>query len=360
MIMSDEYYMQRCFDLAWKGIGKVTPNPMVGAVLVHEGRIIGEGYHRAYGQAHAEVNALESVADQDRALLPASTLYISLEPCCFHGKTPPCTDLIIRHRIPRVVISVLDDTPEVAGKGVAQLRAARVEVVTGILAAEGRRLSRPRSVFVLGQRPYVILKYARSRNRKFAPAEPAQQWITRSFSKRLVHKWRSETDAILVGTRTARIDDPQLTNRLYFGGTPLRVVLDRRLQLPSTLSLFQGEAPTLLVSARRPTRPLAGLEYLQLDFGDRMIEQLLHALFRRRIGTLLVEGGRSLLESFLEAGLWDEARVLTGELVIPDGIPAPEIDATPALTSSVGDGDQLEVYYNDVFGEAYQNTLKYL
>lgn len=347
-MLSDECYMQRCFDLAVKGMGRVSPNPLVGAVLVHEGRIIGEGYHRVYGEAHAEVNAIGSVAPRDRALLPFSTLYVSLEPCCFHGRTPPCTNLIIQSGIPRVVISVLDDTPEVAGKGVAQLRAAGVEVVTGVLAAAGRRISRYRSVFVLQQRPYVILKYARSLNRKFAPAEPRQQWITNALSKRLVHKWRSEVDAILVGTRTARIDNPQLTNRLYFGASPLRIVLDRQLRLPPTLSLFQGDAPTLLVADRRPDPPLLpGVEYLPLDLADEAVDRLLHALYRRGISTLLVEGGRRLLHSFLRAGLWDEARVLTGNTVLSGGIPAPEIDLPPAFSRPVGGGDQLDVFFRD-------------
>ncbi len=346
-MLSDECYMQRCFDLALKGMGKVSPNPLVGAVLVHEGRIIGEGYHRVYGEAHAEVNAIGSVLPRDRPLLPFSTLYVSLEPCCFHGKTPPCTNLIIESGISRVVISVLDDTPEVAGRGIAQLRAAGVEVVTGVLAAAGRRISRYRSVFVLQQRPYVILKYARSQNRKFAPAEPRQQWITNSLSRRLVHKWRSEVDAILVGTHTARIDNPQLTNRLYFGGSPLRIVLDRQLRLPPDLSLFQDGAPTLLVAGRRPDTPFPGVDYLSLELEDGAVGALLHALYRRGISTLLVEGGRRLLDSFLKTGLWDEARVLTGNTVLPGGIPAPEIDLPPTLSMPVGGGDQLDVFFRE-------------
>jgi len=346
MMLSREYYMQRCFDLAVKGIGRVSPNPVVGAVLVHEGRIIGEGYHGVYGGPHAEVNAINSVAPHDRALLSESTLYVSLEPCCFHGKTPPCTNLIIQSGIREVVLSVLDDTPEVAGRGVRQLRKAGVEVSTGLLAGQGRRLSSYRSVYVQQQRPYIILKYARSRNGKFAPLEPTQQWITNQFSNRLVHKWRSEVDAILVGTRTALIDNPRLTNRLYYGGHPLRVILDRQLTLPDTLALFDGEAPTLLITGRTPSHPATGVEYLSIDFDDGGLSSLLRALYQRRVGILLVEGGRQLLESFLKAGLWDEARVLTAETIIPIGIPAPQIDARPDRSMPVGGGDQLDVFYH--------------
>ncbi|RMF32110.1 MAG: bifunctional diaminohydroxyphosphoribosylaminopyrimidine deaminase/5-amino-6-(5-phosphoribosylamino)uracil reductase RibD, partial [Bacteroidetes bacterium] len=229
--VSDEVFMRRCFDLARLGAGRVSPNPMVGAVLVYEGRIIGEGWHRRYGGAHAEVNALASVAPSDRALIRRSTLYVSLEPCCIHRKTPPCTNLILREGIPRVVVSCLDPTPEVNGRGLELLREGGVEVRVGVLEEEGRRLIRFREAFVRHGRPFVLLKFACSRD-GFLGKPGEQIWISNPWTKRWVHRCRAAADAILVGTRTARTDNPQLTTRLFFGDSPLRIVLDRRLTLP--------------------------------------------------------------------------------------------------------------------------------
>jgi diaminohydroxyphosphoribosylaminopyrimidine deaminase/5-amino-6-(5-phosphoribosylamino)uracil reductase len=331
MVISDEFIMQRCFDLALLGNQSTSPNPIVGAVLVHDNTIIGEGYHRAYGFAHAEVNALQSVAPESQNLIPDSTLYVSLEPCCFHGKTPSCTNLIIEKKIPRVVISCLDDTPEVSGKGVAQLRNAGIEVTTGVLEKEGRRLSASRSTFVLEKRPYIILKFAQSRNGLFGTTDNSQFWITNAFSRRLVHKWRSEVDAIMVGTRTAAVDNPQLTNRLYYGPSPLRIVLDRQLQLPPALHLFNGQVPTLVVTEKASPPPSGkNLEYWSVEFGPDLLPALLQELHQRKTGKLLVEGGRRLINSFITANYWDEARVLIGDNHLSQGIPAPVIPAEPA------------------------------
>ena len=208
MLLEDQRYMQRAFDLAALGKGNVTPNPIVGALLVYEGRIIGEGYHRAYGEAHAEVNAVDSVQPEDRKYIPHATLYVSLEPCNIHRNTPPCTLLILRERIPRVVISCLDHTPGVDGSGVQRLRDAGVEVAVGVLEEQGRRLSNIRNTYVQQRRPYVILKWAQSADGQFAPQTQQQLWLTNAFSKRLVHKWRSEVDGVLVGYQTALTDDP--------------------------------------------------------------------------------------------------------------------------------------------------------
>lgn len=373
----DEFYMQRCFDLARLGAGSVSPNPMVGAVLVHEDRIIGEGWHQRYGQAHAEVNAVNSVLPENRALIAQSTLYVSLEPCTIFGKTPPCTNLILQNKIPKVVISCLDQTPEVAGKGVALLRANGVEVVTGVLESEGKAISRFRNHFVTHQRPYVILKFAQTRNGKMGKAGE-QVWISNAYSKRLVHRWRSEVDAILIGTNTARVDNPALTNRLYFGKSPLRIVIDRSLQLPANLHLFDGKTKTLVIHDLYPFNPstqetqgasnkkqktknrklsnrkpptsnlntaTSHIEHLSLDFSTDFLFQLLSQLHERKITTLLVEGGATLLEHFIQNNVWDEARVLIGNQILADGIAAPFISGEIIQQFSLED-DQIICYQN--------------
>ncbi len=345
-MQAHSWFVRRCFDLARLGTGKVSPNPAVGAVLVHAGRIIGEGYHVAFGQAHAEVMAIESVKADDRSLIPYSTLYVSLEPCCFFGKTPPCTNLIIDQHIPRVVISCLDNSPEVSGQGVAQLRAAGVEVLTGILEEEGRRLSLPRRIFVEEKRPYVILKFAKDTQGHFCRTDSQPAWISNPYSKRLVHKWRSEVDAIIVGTQTALIDDPELTTRRYFGKSPLRIVIDRFRRLPARLKVFDGKVPTLVITEAAPIIPGTNdsLEYLQLDFSRSILPSLLEILHNRKIGTLLVEGGVVLLQSFIDQGLWDEARVLVGSREIEAGRPAPVIPAPLWKREPLVD-DELLLYY---------------
>jgi diaminohydroxyphosphoribosylaminopyrimidine deaminase/5-amino-6-(5-phosphoribosylamino)uracil reductase len=341
----DERYIQRCFDLARLGAGYVSPNPMVGAVLVHGDRIIGEGYHQAYGQAHAEVNALASVAEQDRPFIKDSTLYVSLEPCCIHGNTPPCTSLIIREHIPKVVISALDQTPGVAGQGVRILEEASVQVIVGVLAKEGERLSAIRNTFVTQLRPYVLLKYAKTIEGFFARSDGKPYWISNAFSKRLVHKWRSEVDAILVSGRTAQLDNPQLTNRLYFGPSPRRIVVDRQLQVPAHHYLLDQSVPTLLFYDERLPSPVQrpGVQYIPLPAG-RDLMPVLSYLHAQQISTLMVEGGATLLRSFVEQGLWDEARIFQGSRHLNEGIPAPDLPAAPSRRIDLDD-DQLLIYY---------------
>lgn len=345
-------YMQRCFDLARLGAGSVSPNPMVGAVLVYQDRIIGEGWHQRYGQAHAEVNAVNSVKPEDQHLISQSTLYVSLEPCNIYGKTPPCTNLILQNKIPKVVIACLDQTPEVAGKGVELLRAHGVEVVTGILEEEGKAISQYRNHFVTHQRPYIILKFAQTLNGKFGKAGE-QIWITNTYSKRLVHKWRSEVDAILVGTNTAKTDNPELTNRLYFGKSPLRIVLDRNLQLPENLHLFDQIHPTLVVTERHAPTPnplnlkpaTPNLEYLSIKFDAYFLFHFLQQLHKRKITTLLVEGGAALLESFIQNNLWDEARILVGNQILDADIAAPLLSGAIKEQINIG-SDQIICYQN--------------
>lgn len=344
---TEKQFIRRTFQLARLGEGHTSPNPMVGAVLVYQNRIIGEGYHQRYGGAHAEVNAVASVKTADQEYIPYSTLYVSLEPCCIFGKTPPCTNLIIEKRIPKVVVSCLDQTPEVSGKGVQILRAAGIEVVTGILEEEGKILAAPRNVLVQKQRPYVILKMAVTANGFFAPNPPAPFWITHEWTKRLVHRWRAEADAILVGANTAQVDNPELTNRLYSGKSPLRVVLDHRSQLSPNLRLFSDGQPTLVVVKQLPITKLNDpTSYFEHPgSSSSAIPALLTHLYEIKKSILLVEGGASILNEFIKQGWWDEARVITGQGWLTTGIAAPILPVAPEALFSLG-SDQVRVYRN--------------
>ena len=337
-----ELFMQRCFDLARLGAGKTSPNPMVGAVLVHDGRIIGEGYHQAYGQAHAEVNAINSVLPADTPLIPFSTLYVSLEPCDIQGKTPPCTRLILERKIPRVVLSYIDHTPGVDGAGIERLRRAGVEVEVGMLGREGQALSLPRNTFVRERRPYVILKFAQAKNGVFAPPDNRILWLSNEYSKRLAHKWRSEVDAILVGANTALADNPRLTNRYYYGPSPRRIVLDRQNTLPKSLALFDGQAPTLVFTENPAARePEGNIDCHYLSFDEHLVKQLLQKLASLDIATLMVEGGIKVIQLFIRAGLWDEARVLLAGKYVPQGRMAPLLPGPPLKTYSLREDEAL-------------------
>ena len=338
----EENFMRRCFDLARLGAGQVSPNPMVGAVIVHHDRVIGEGWHRRYGTAHAEVNAVNSVRPADLSLLPESVMYVSLEPCCIFGKTPPCTDLIIKHKIPHVVISCLDATPEVAGSGVRKLEAAGVRVKVGVLRAEGEQLAAVRNTFAGKNRPYIILKYAQSAD-GYIGREEEQIWLTNPYAKRLAHKWRSETDAILVGTNTAAVDNPRLDNRLWSGDSPLRLVIDRQMRLPQDLYLFNDRQPTLIFTESQVS--VEGFErtrFITLDFAEDIPLQITETLARGKVTSLLIEGGAHTLQSFAEAGLWDEARIFTVKKRLNGGIPAPRLVGNTVKNFALAD-DNLTV-----------------
>lgn len=340
--------MRRCLQLASLGCGHVAPNPMVGAVVVHEGRIIGEGYHRCYGKPHAEVNAIASVADE--SLLPQSTLYVSLEPCSHYGKTPPCAELIVAKRIPRVVVGCLDPFPAVSGRGVARLREAGIEVVTGVLEAECLALNRTFMTFQTRHRPFVTLKWAQSSDgfidRLREPGEPAAR-ISDDVSAVWVHRLRAEADAILVGTRTAIADNPSLTTRLWPGRSPLRIVLDEHARVPADRQLFTDGLPTLVVTGPETDYPelSPSVEVVHLPFGEALIPALLDELYRRRLQHLVVEGGAALLQSFIGAGHWDEARVETGPLVLEQGVAAPSMGRLPQRTEWCGRA-RIEWYEN--------------
>ncbi|MBV6442588.1 MAG: bifunctional diaminohydroxyphosphoribosylaminopyrimidine deaminase/5-amino-6-(5-phosphoribosylamino)uracil reductase RibD [Haliscomenobacteraceae bacterium CHB4] len=334
--MNDEQYLRRCFDLALLGNGCVSPNPMVGAVLVYEDRIIGEGWHQKYGEAHAEVNCIRSVAPDNQRLIPYSTLYCSLEPCFHFGKTPPCVDLILEQKIPRVVISNRDPNPKVAGQSLAKLQAAGVEVISGILEAEGRWLNRAFFTWIAKHRPYIILKWAQTGD-GFIGKPGERTPVSGPAALRLVHRWRSETDAILVGSTTAVTDDPRLDTRLYFGKNPLRIAFDRMGQIPADHHLLDDSTETWIFGKKREG-VFSKTKFIPAE--DKVpIDNLLEKLYKANRATLLVEGGANVLTQFLESGFWDEIRVIENVRRMGSGVTAPKVPADAILKEQFILGD---------------------
>jgi diaminohydroxyphosphoribosylaminopyrimidine deaminase / 5-amino-6-(5-phosphoribosylamino)uracil reductase len=347
--------MQRCLELAQLATGHVAPNPVVGAVLVYGDRVIGEGYHQEYGKAHAEVNCLLSVQEADISLIRQSTMYVSLEPCAHHGKTPPCADLIIDKKIPRVVVGCRDPFPEVNGKGIEKLRAAGVLVELGILEQECKALNRRFFTFHTLHRPYILLKWAQSSNGRISAGGQSRTLISNEYSNRLVHKWRSQEPAILVGTNTALKDDPALTVRLWSGRDPIRLVVDRNLRLPASLQLFNGQVRTIVFNTVRHDMGegdgAGNLFYYQLAADSSLVHQIVQALFQLKIQSVLIEGGAGLLQSFIDEGYWDEARVITNdELLISHGLAAPLLPETavPGARDRLF-SDTIRYYTNPLF-----------
>jgi len=338
--------MRRCLELARLGAGHVAPNPMVGSVLVYEDRIIGEGYHQLYGKAHAEVNCINSVKEEDQPLIARSTIYVSLEPCAHYGKTPPCADLIIARRIPRVVVGCRDPFPEVDGKGIEKLRAAGVEVTLGVLEAECKELNRRFFTFHTQHRPYIVLKWAQSMNGRIAGDGEGRVLISNAYTNRLVHRWRSEEAGILVGTRTALADDPALTARLWNGPDPVRLVIDKELRLPGTLQLFDRKVRTIVFNLLKHEEGEL-LSYYQLAGDSSLVHQLSVALYQLKIQSVLVEGGARLLQSFIDEGCWDEARVITNtKLELPGGLSAPALDKMQPISHEDLFADTIRYYRN--------------
>lgn len=339
-----EHYMQRCFELARSGAGFVAPNPLVGSVLVHQGQIIGEGAHLMYGGPHAEVNAIKNCSQPE--LLSQCTLYVNLEPCSHHGKTPPCAHLIVQKQIPRVVVGSLDSNPLVSGRGIQYLRDAGVEVVSGVLDAEARELNRRFYAWHEKRRPYVILKWAQTADgymdRRRTPEEP-RAIISSPDSHRLLHTWRAEEAAILVGTHTALFDDPHLTVRLASGHHPVRLVIDRHNRLPNVLRVFDGAAPTIVFSYYEHERPYADTVLLEPENNE--LAQILQVLYERSLQSVLVEGGAALLQSFLKSGLWDEIRIFTSPQEFGAGVEAPRLSLIPRSQTQSGP-DTLTIYRN--------------
>lgn len=343
-----EQYMHRCLQLAKLGAGNVAPNPMVGAVLVHEGRIIGEGYHREFGEAHAEVNCLASVAEEDRQLIPASALYVSLEPCAHFGKTPPCTDLIIRNKIPEVVIGTRDPFKDVNGKGIEKLKAAGIEVLQDVLKHECIELNRRFFAFHQQHRPYIILKWAQTADGKIGSGTAKRLMISNEYTNRQVHKWRSEEAAILIGTNTALNDDPSLNVRSWKGNDPVRLVIDMDLSLPSSLKIFNRKQRTIVFNTIKHEESGA-LSYYQVTNDVSLIHQVLNACYRVNIQSILVEGGAKLLQSFIDNDSWDESRVITNnDLFAGTGLTAPVLSNATELRKENIHTDSITYFANNV------------
>ncbi len=321
----DNIYIKRCFQLAKRGAGNTHPNPIVGCVIVYNGKIIGEGFHRKCGTAHAEVNAINSV--KDKSLLSKSTLYVSLEPCAHQGRTPACSDLIIRKKIPNVVIACLDIYEKVSGKGIKMMQKAGINVKIGILQKEAIELNRRFFTFYTKKRPYIILKWARTTDNfidiirtQDTPIQP--NWITDEYARILVHKWRSEEPAIMIGTNTAEKDNPKLNVRYGSGTNPIRIVLDRILRLPENLNLFNGSQKTIIFTEKQKENKKI-CEYVKIKFDNKLMINIFEYLYKRNIQSIIIEGGAKLLNSLIKDNLWDEARVFVGEKMFYDGIKSP-------------------------------------
>jgi len=336
--------MRRCFELAKLGEGNVAPNPMVGAVLVFKDLIIGEGYHRAYGHAHAEVNCINSVAKEHVDLIDQSTLYVSLEPCSHFGKTPPCTHLIIEKKIPKVVIACRDSFLQVDGRGIEQLKAAGIEVITLLLEKEALELNKRFFTFHTQHRPYIILKWAQTANEMIAQNDYSRLLISNEKTNRQVHKWRSEEASILVGTTTALQDNPSLTNRLWQGNNPIRLVIDKDLKLPATHQLLDGTVKTIVFNSIRQEN-MGSLVYHRISGNDNWVTQIIEALYEMNIQSVLVEGGASLLQSFIDANYWDEARVITNTAMeLPSGLKAPLLSNAEKWATQIIEKDTIQYY----------------
>ncbi|QWX82564.1 bifunctional diaminohydroxyphosphoribosylaminopyrimidine deaminase/5-amino-6-(5-phosphoribosylamino)uracil reductase RibD [Cellulophaga sp. HaHaR_3_176] len=346
-----EFYILRCIQIAQNGLGTTAPNPMVGAVVVHENKIIGEGYTSPYGGAHAEVNAIESVTN--KALLKEATIYVTLEPCSHYGKTPPCADLIIKHQIPKVIIGLLDPHEKVAGKGVQKLKDAGCEVSVGILEKECRLHHKRFLTFQEKKRPYIILKWAATADGFIAPNKSLRNdikepfWITNAYSKQLVHKWRSEEQAILVGTNTVLEDNPKLDVRNWNGKNPTRIILDRSLKTNSSFHVLDKSVKTIVFTeVKDESKHLKGVDYILINFSTAVALQICNALHKLNIQSLFIEGGAQTLQSFIDENLWDEARVFNGVSSFKTGTKAPTLNVK-MISSEQIETDTLKTFLND-------------
>lgn len=347
-MLRDREYISRCIELAGNAIGSVSPNPLVGSVIVSNGKIIGEGFHKQYGDQHAEVVAINRVKSKE--LLLTSTLYVNLEPCCHYGKTPPCTDLIISRKIPRVVIGSLDYNPAVSGCGAETLKKAGVDVITGVAEEESKFLNRRFFTFHVKRRPYIILKWAKTKDdfidiSRESDKAPYINWITNPILRLLVHRWRHEEDAICAGANTVLNDDPELTTRYWPGNSPVRVIIDYEGVLTNNQKVFRTESPVLLFTAGKSKVSRSNVKVFNITgtFYETLY-QVMQNLYSLNIQSIIVEGGAQLLNTFLKMELWDEARVFTGNKYFETGLPSPVIDAKPQELLHF-DRDILEIYY---------------
>ena len=336
-----EYFIEKCISLARKGILNVSPNPMVGCVIVNDGEIVGEGYHKEYGKNHAEVNAINSV--KDKSVLKNSILYVNLEPCCHHGKTPPCTDIIIKYNIPKVVIGCIDTFSKVSGQGIKKLKNNSVEVIYGVLEKDCIELNKRFFCYHIKKRPYIILKWAKSKDNFIAPINQEKSfWMTSDESKKLVHSWRAEEDAILVGRKTVVADNPSLTVRECEGKNPIRIVIDKELSLNEKSNVFDDQSETIVFNNIKTTI-IDKRTYLKADFNN-LNQDILKQLYNRDILSLIIEGGAITINSFIENGLYDEIRVFTTNKVLENGIKSPNIPEIKNSKKITINNDKLEIY----------------
>jgi diaminohydroxyphosphoribosylaminopyrimidine deaminase/5-amino-6-(5-phosphoribosylamino)uracil reductase len=325
--MNHEAYMQRCIQLAKKGLGNVSPNPLVGSVIVCDDKIIGEGYHQLYGKAHAEVNAIKYV--NDKTLLTRSTLYVNLEPCAHFGKTPPCANLIIQNKIPNVVIGCIDSFAKVAGKGIEMLKNNGVKVIVGICEQESLELNKRFFTFHENKRPFIILKWAQTQDGFIAPdvhLHESKRWITNKRTQALVHLWRSEETAILVGKNTVIKDNTSLTVREVKGNNPIRVVLDKNLELykeKESYKIFNTDSQTIIFNQVKDFE-IDNLKGIKIDFNNNTEQQILTKLYKLNIQSIIIEGGAKVLKSFIGQKLFDEVRILQSKNMFGSGIKAPD------------------------------------
>jgi len=339
----NEFFIKKCIDLATKGAGNVSPNPMVGCVIVYKNNIIGEGFHEKFGLKHAEVNAIESVTKKE--LLEKSTLYVNLEPCAHYGKTPPCCNMIIEYKIPRVVIGCVDSFSKVAGKGITKMKNAGIEVIVGVLKSESRELNKRFFTYHEKKRPYIILKWAESEDGFIAPKDQREPfWMTSNKSKKIVHKWRANEDSILIGRVTAEKDNPLLTVRMIEGKNPIRIVIDKKLRLSEDLNIFNSESETIIFNALKSEKKYSN-NFIKINYKS-LINNILKELHKQNIQSIIIEGGRETLQSFINTNLWDEARLFTTDKKIKNGIKAPIIDGRISCIDKI-DEDLLKTIIND-------------
>ena len=344
--MNHEYYIKRCLEISKQGIGTTRPNPSVGAVLVVDNKIIGEGYTSPYGGYHAEVNAISSVKNDED--LKKAIMYVTLEPCSHYGKTPPCADLIVRSGIKKVVIGCLDINEIVAGRGVEILKNAGCEVVVGILENECKAHHKRFFTFHSKKRPYIILKWAQTTDGYIAPKNREKQapvWITKKSSRQLVHKWRSQEHSILVGTTTILDDNPSLDVRSWRGENPLRIVIDKDLKIPKNLKVYDGSVKTIFIN-QKVTTSNGNLHFEKINFSNPVALQICEVLYKHKVQSLIVEGGRKTIQTFIDENLWDEARVFYGALTFQEGTKAPLL-TIPFFNEENLMGDRLKTYIND-------------
>ena len=343
-----EKYIKRCIELAKNGLGTTYPNPMVGSVIVYNDEIIGEGWHRKSGEAHAEVNAIHSV--KDPTLLSKSTIYVSLEPCSHFGKTPPCCDLILKHNIPNIVIGTIDSFAKVSGNGIKKLIEAGKNVTAGVLQEECKELNKRFFTYHEKKRPYIILKWAETQDGFIAPvtkdkAEPV--WITNEISRQLVHKWRSEEQAILVGTQTVLDDNPKLDTRNWYGKNPIRIIIDRSGKIANSYNVKDKSSPTIVITEQENLPTTDNLHYENCIFDSRLPQSICEILYKNEIQSVIIEGGRHTIQSFIDAHLWDEARIFKGANLFEKGTKAPQLDTSRSTKKRILEDDFLNIYNYD-------------